>query len=146
MIQPRQRPARNPVPEPPRKTARRRQLRTRRARYVSVMRLGAVLTIVVGLIMSYLALMGNLTSLNYSIERATRDRATLQEQTLRLDDRIAHLESRERLAELAIKMGMQEPHVYAVVDPAETTASVDKHHRSGGIALLGSVADWFRAP
>lgn len=145
MIQPRQRPVRNPAPAAPRTTARRRKMRTRRARYLSVIRLGGTLVIVVGLIMSYLALMGNLTSLNYRIERATHDRAALQEQTMRLDDRIAHLESRERLAELAMKMGMQEPHVYAVVDPNETTLSLAKR-RSRGIALLGSVADWLKAP
>jgi hypothetical protein len=94
--------------------------------------------------MVYLALMANLTSLNYRIGRASEQRTALQEETMRLDDRIAHLESRERLAEIAMKLGMQEPHIYAVVSPAEGVASKPDH--GSGIALLGSVMDWFKAP
>ncbi|HXP93062.1 MAG TPA: hypothetical protein VN905_06290 [Candidatus Binatia bacterium] len=100
---------------------------------------------VVALLMLYLALMANLTSLNYRIGRASEQRTALQEETMRLDDRVAHLESRERLAELAMKLGMQEPRIYAVVSPADATAS--KSGRGpGGIALLGSVADWLKGP
>ena len=109
------------------------------------MRVLGSLGLVVGLIMFYLALMANLTSLNYRLGRATELRSALQEQTMRLDDRIAHLQSRERLAELAMKMGMTEPHVYAVVSAPDALAA--KPDRGpGGIALLGSVADWLKGP
>ncbi|HXF33622.1 MAG TPA: hypothetical protein VN603_03545 [Candidatus Acidoferrales bacterium] len=96
--------------------------------------------------MSYLALMANLTSLNYRIGRASEQRSALLEQTMRLDDRIAHLQSRERLAELAMKMGMTEPHVYAVVTPADAIAAKPIRGPGGGFALLGSVADWLKGP
>ena len=145
MIQPRERPARPRSPQPKRTTGRRRADRTRRARYAAAAKLLGASTIVVTLLMLYLALMANLTSLNYRIGRATETRAALLEQTMRLDDRIAHLESRERLAELAMKMGLAEPHVYAVVAPDEAVAT-KPHHGAGGIALLGSVADWLKVP
>ena len=145
MIQPRERPTRSPVPERPRKSARRRQARTRRQRYVTAVRVLGASAAVVALLMLYLALIANLTSLNYRIGRASEQRTALQEETMRLDDRIAHLESRERLAELAMKLGMQEPHIYAVVSPAEAIAS-KPDHGPGGIALLGSVADWLKGP
>jgi cell division protein FtsL len=144
MIQPRERPTRSPIPDRPRKSAQRRHARTRRTRYVAAIRVLGTLTIVVALVMSYLALMANLTSLNYRIGRASEQRAALQEETMRLDDRIAHLESRERLAELAMKMGMQEPHIYAVVSPDD--AKPANKTGPGGIALLGSVADWLKGP
>ena len=145
MIQPRERPTRSTAPERPRKPARRRQNRTRRQSYLGAFRVLGSLGIVVALIMSYLALMANLTSLNYRIGRASEQRSALLEQTMRLDDRIAHLQSRERLAELAMKMGMTEPHVYAVVTPADALAA--KPIRGpGGFALLGSVADWLKGP
>lgn len=145
MIQPRERPTRSPIPDRPRKSAQRRHARTRRARYVTTIRVLGSLAIVLGLLMSYLALMANLTSLNYRIGRAAELRTALQEQTMRLDDRIAHLESRERLAELAMKMGMQEPHIYAVVSPSDVKPA-SQNHGPGGIALLGSVADWLKVP
>ena len=144
MIQPRERPTRNPIPERPRKSARRRQARTRRQRYVTAIRVLGASTIVVALLMAYLALMANLTSLNYRIGRASEQRSALQEQTMRFDDRIAHLESRERLAEIAMKLGMREPRIYAVVSPEDAIAQKPQH--GSGIALLGSVVDWFKAP
>jgi hypothetical protein len=53
---------------------------------------------------------------------------------MRLDDRIAHLQSRERLADLAARLHMHDPHVYAVVDvPGPVVAPP-----SNGIAFLGA--------
>jgi hypothetical protein len=143
MIAPRERSVR-PV-QPKRRAggaARLRRVRTRRQRYVAIVQILSSFTVVVALLMLYLALMANLTSMNYRIVSASAERAALQEESIRLDDRVAHLESRERLAELAIKMGMQEPRLYAVVQPQDTKASEDQG--TGGIALLGSVASWLK--
>lgn len=144
MIQPRERPTRETAPERPRPSARRRQARSRTLRYAGALRVIGALTIVLGLVMSYLVLVANLTSLNDRIGRDTQVRTALQEETLQLDDRIAHLDSRERLAGIAMKLGMQEPHLYAVVDVGPKTAAA--RPAAGGIALLGAAADWFKAP
>jgi hypothetical protein len=127
---------------------RRRQQRTRRQGYVSAIRVAVVLAFVLTMVMAYLALMANLTSLNYRIARASAERSALSEASVRLEDRIAHLESRERLAVLAIKMGWREPHIYAVVDqpqPKQKSDGITAAAR-GGIALLGAVAGWLKGP
>jgi cell division protein FtsL len=144
MIQPRERASRPPKQYPQRPgSARLRRAKTRRGRYVAVVQVLGALTVVVALVMSYLVLMANLTSMSYRIARAAQERSALQEQSMRLDDRVAHLESRERLAELAIKMGMQEPRVYAVVQPKDSKLS-DDGRSAEGIALLGSIANWLK--
>jgi len=150
MIAPRERPApsRQPAPLAPSTAGRRRQQRTRRQRYVGAAWIGGGLAAVLTMVMLYLALMANLTSLNYRIARASAERAALSESSVRLDDRIAHLESRERLAQLAIRMGWREPHIYAVVDQPQPPAQPDGMTAAarGGIALLGAVAGWFKGP
>jgi cell division protein FtsL len=145
MIQPRERPTRLPAPEHLRRSVRRRRLRNHYRRYVDAIRILGVLAIVMTLVMSYLALMANLTSLNYRVGVALEKRAALQEQTMRLDDKIAHLESRERLAEIAMKMGLHEPRIYAVVARTDAQPASTKLRR-GGIALLGAMADWLKVP
>lgn len=150
MIAPRERPAphRQPAVVPPGSAGRRRQQRTRRKRVFGAARIGLGVAVVLTMVMLYLALMANLTSLNYRIARASSERAALSEISQRLDDRIAHLESRERLAQLAIKMGWHEPHIYAVVDEPQPPAKPDGITAAarGGIALLGAVAGWFKGP
>ncbi|MBV8600839.1 MAG: hypothetical protein JO359_04655, partial [Candidatus Eremiobacteraeota bacterium] len=89
--------------------------------------------------MLYVMLTANLTGLNYAIGHAEAERGSLQEEMQRLDDQIAHLESRERLATIAAKLGMREPQRYEVVTIPEPAAEAPK---PGGIALLG----WFPRP
>lgn len=118
-----------------REAARRRGRRTKRQGYTGLGFIAALFAVVLVPMMIYLLLMSNLTALNYSLAHATQKKLELQEETMRLDDRIARLESRERLAELAIKLHLHDPHVYAVVDvPGPVVAPPPN-----GIAFLGAL-------
>ncbi|HTW84414.1 MAG TPA: hypothetical protein VMD91_10130 [Candidatus Sulfotelmatobacter sp.] len=107
--------------EGPRRSERIReatQRRTRRKRR----RFHAPALAVVGLavavllpLMGYVALCANVTSLSFSLARVEHDRSALADETQRLDDRIARLESPDRLAAMAAKLHLHDPHVYAVV-------------------------------
>jgi hypothetical protein len=65
--------------------------------------------------MTYVVLTSNLTGLSYAVAKASAKREALQEETIRLDDRIAALRSDDRLSALAARMGMREPQSFAVV-------------------------------
>jgi hypothetical protein len=117
-----------------RDAARRRARRARLQGYAMLARITLGVVVVLAPIMGYVLLMGNLTALNYSLAQANAQKLELQEETMRLDDRIAALESRDRLAAVAAKLHMHDPQTYAVVDlprPAATPPS--------GIAFLGSL-------
>ncbi|MGA2393149.1 MAG: hypothetical protein ABSH03_07360 [Candidatus Lustribacter sp.] len=117
-----------------REAARRRGRRTRLQHYAMPARIAIAFAIGLVPVMIYVLLMGNLTALNYSLAQVTEQKSTLLEETNQLDDRIAQLESRERLAGVASRLHMHDPRVYAVVDvpnPAPAPAS-------NGIAFLGA--------
>jgi cytochrome c-type biogenesis protein CcmH/NrfG len=117
-----------------RDAALRRGRRTRLQGYAMLARIVVAFTVVLVPVMIYVLLMGNLTALNYSLEQATQKKSALVAETMRLDDRIAQLQSRERLADLAARLHMHDPHVYAVVDvPGPVVAPP-----SNGIAFLGA--------
>jgi cell division protein FtsL len=117
-----------------RDAARRRGRRTRLQGYTILTRIAISFAVVLVPVMIYVLLMGNLTALNYSLAHATQQKSALVEETMRLDDRIAQLQSRERLADLANRLHMHDPSVYAVVDvPGPVVAPP-----SNGIAFLGA--------
>jgi cell division protein FtsL len=117
MLAPRrfERPARIANPRTIRAATERRIVRKSRARYTGVARAFTTLTCVLALLMSYVVLTSSLTGASYAVGKARAQREALQEETMRLDDRIAALRSDDRLAELAARMGMREPQVFAVV-------------------------------
>jgi hypothetical protein len=129
-----------PKPQPrlqvrARDAARRRVRRTRVQGYAVLARIALAFGVVLVPVMIYVLLMGNLTALNSTLAHATERKTALVEETMRLDDRIAHLQSRERLADLAARMHMHDPHVYAVVDvPGPVVAPP-----SNGMAFLGAL-------
>jgi hypothetical protein len=86
-----------------------------RARYANLFRISGVLTIVLAFLMGYVVLTSSLTGLSYAVANAKHQRAELQAETMRLDDRIAALRSDDRLAALAVKLNMTEPERFAVV-------------------------------
>ena len=92
-----------------------RKVRNHRARYTALTRVGGVLTVALVLLMGYVMLTSNMTSLTYAVAKAHHDREALQEQTARLDDRLIAMRSDERLAKMASKLGMHEPAQFAVV-------------------------------
>ncbi len=115
-----------------------RIVKNNRARYGSLVRAGAVLTLLIIGLMSYVMLTSNLTSLNYAVAQAHERRAKLQEQSSRLDDRIAMLESDDRLAAIAAKLGMGPPEHLALVKLNQPTRVAVQ-----GLPVLDSIAGWF---
>ena len=130
------------IPKPPprkqllaRDASRRRVRRTRLKGYAMLGRIVGVLTVVFALMLSYVMLMANLTSLNYALGHASATRLGLLDETTRLDDQIAHLRSRERLADVAAKLHMHDPKTFAVVALPRPAASPPP----SGIAFLGAL-------
>lgn len=104
-----------PNPRSVRGATQRRFARKARARYSSVSRTFAVVTVAMAVLMSYVVLTASLTGLSYAVATAQARREALQEETMRLDDRIAALRSDDRLARLAAELGMTEAQRFAVV-------------------------------
>jgi len=111
--------------------ARRRATATR-LRHRAVARIFAALAVVTVAIVVYLALLANVTRLQYAIGHANADRATLMADTALLDDRIARLESRERLARDAATLHMVQSQRFVQVALPEDPAP-----KRTGFALLG---------
>jgi len=111
-----------------------------RRRKMAVSRVAGVLALPFAFVMIYVALTANLTTLGYKVARAAADRDTLVAQLARNEDRIARLESPERLAAIAAKLGMRDPHRYAVVRLPEA-GPVEQQHP---IAFLSTVTDWLK--
>jgi hypothetical protein len=106
------------------------------------LRVGGCAALVLLPIMFYVMLTANVTSLNYKLARVQAQKTALQAQTLRQEDRIAKLLSRERLAAVAARLHMHDPQVYAVVTlPATPRAPA----RERGIALIGAMNQWLGA-
>lgn len=103
-----------------RTAALRRRVRTKRLRHKALGRVTAVVVASTLSIVVYLALMANVTRLNYELTKSTHERIRLQDESGRLEDRIARLESRERLASVANRLGMHEAQRFAQIAlPAE---------------------------
>jgi cell division protein FtsL len=137
MIAPKAFPVREQSRRPPANPnyARQRARRTSRAGYGMLARIALGLGVVVVCALSYVMLMANLTSLNYALARETEHRLALQDETTRLEDQIAHLRSRDRLADVAARLHMHDPQTYAVVEPPRPVASAPPN----GIAFLGAL-------
>jgi hypothetical protein len=136
-------PQRKPDPKPQpqhrtyvraREAAHRRARRTRAHGYALMLRIVTVVGVVLLPVMIYVLLMGNLTALNYTLARDTQLKSDLQAETTRLDDRIAQLESRERLADVANRLHLHDPTAYAIVDVPRPAVAPP----ANGIAFLGA--------
>jgi hypothetical protein len=103
--------------------------------YAVLARIAGVVALALVPVMIYVLLMGNLTALNYRLAQATQTAAALQDETVRLDDRIAQLDSRDRLAVLAVRLHMHDPQqMYAVVELPRPLVAPP----TNGIAFLGA--------
>jgi hypothetical protein len=98
-----------------RTAARSRRSHTRRMRYRNVVRILGTVAVLTMLVVFYLGLAANVMRLNYELGKVAHQRAQLIDQTSRLDDQIARLESRERLAAVAASLGMHQPATFAAV-------------------------------
>lgn len=130
-----------PQPQPRRVSVRARDASRRRARrrqFHGYGMLGRIVLILAGLsapVMVYVMLTANLTGLNFSLDRVTQQKVLLQAETQRLDDQIAHLSSRDRLAAVAAKLKMHDPTDYHIVELPQPAAPPPPN----GIAFLGSL-------
>ena len=115
-----------------------RIVKNQRARYESLVRVGAVLGIVLVGLLSYVMLISNITSTNYALDKAQHQRALLQEQTAHLDERLATMRSDDRLASIAAKLGMHQPLTFAVVQLPPAA-------RQSHFPVLDSIASLFGA-
>jgi hypothetical protein len=111
--------------------------RTRRRMRAPVLALVTLTIAALVPLLAYVTLTANLTSLNYALTRTDRERTALLEDTQRLDERIARLQSPDRLAALAGKLKLHDPHVYAVVRVPEPKPQP----RPTGFALFA----WFNS-
>ncbi|HYL27504.1 MAG TPA: hypothetical protein VEW74_06685, partial [Candidatus Nitrosotalea sp.] len=134
-----ERPSRIANPRTVRAATQRRIVRKSRARYVGVARVSVALLGILLLLMTYVLLTSNLTGLSYAVAKASAQREALQEETTRLDDRIAALRSDDRLAQLAARLGMREPAALAVVriEPVRVA------HVRSSFPVLSSLAGLF---
>jgi hypothetical protein len=101
-----------------------RIVKSNRARYTGLLRVGAVIGITLVALMAYVMLTSNVTSMTYALAKAQHKRTLLQEQTARLDERLAIMRSDDRLAAIAAKIGMNAPQLFVVVQlaPPQTVA------------------------
>lgn len=141
MVQPRYLETRTRIgnPRAARTATHRRMVRKSRARYAGVARISTVLLIALVLLMGYVVLTSSLTGLSYAVGREAAQREALQEETMRLDDRIAAMRSDDRLAALAAKLGMREPQHLAIVTIAEPRVARAKP----AFPVLSSLAGFF---
>jgi len=117
---------------------KRRTSRARRRNTVAFGRALAIVALAAIPVLIYVMLTAKLTATSYALAQANQTKATLLEESQRLDDRIARLESPERLAAVAAQLHMHDPHVYAVV--AVPDAHVPAPPR--GIAFFGVAGIW----
>jgi cell division protein FtsL len=119
-----------------------RRQRSVSLRYRSIVRTLAALAIVTFAVVAYLSLMANVTRMNFEYTKVARERARLLDETVRLDDQIAHLQSRERLAALASSLGMRASRQFQVATLPSSPRVAEQPAR--GLALLPAVSDWLR--
>ncbi len=143
MIQARyiEQPARIRNPRSARTATHRRIVKKSRARYTTIVRVSLVLGFLMLVLMSYVVLTSSMTGLSYAVANAQHEREALQEESMRLDDRISALRSDDRLSAVAARLGMHEPQEVAVVRMPQARAG-DPQSRDR-IAVISSLAGFF---
>lgn len=130
-------PARIRNPRSARTATQTRIVKNNRARYGGLLRVSAAIGSVLVALLAYVMLISNVTSLSYAVAKAQQQRTALQEETARLDDRLSTLESDDRLARVAAKLGMKDPQSFAVVQ-LEPPSRVASSH----FPVFDSIALW----
>ena len=141
MIQPRhvEKAPRIRNPRAARAATHRRIVHKSRARYTTIVRLSIVLGVLLAIFMSYVVLTSSMTGLSYAVANAKTQREALQEETIRLDNRIAAMRSDDRLSALAAKLNMHEPQRFSVVRLAPPHVAQNPPR----VAVLSSLAGLF---
>ncbi len=139
MLQPRESQERPRIrnPRSARNATQTRIVKNARARYGTIFRIVGGLSAALLVLMLYVMLLSNATSLSYSLDRARHERGKLQEETARMDDRIAKMSSDERLASIAAKLKMTDPQTFAIVQLAPPPVTASRY------PVFDSIAAWF---
>jgi cell division protein FtsL len=116
-----------------------RIVKTTRARYTNIVRVTIGLCVALIGLMTYVLLLSTTTSLTYAVDKAHHQRDALQEQTARLDDRIAQASSEERLAAIASKLNMHDAQTFSIAHINVPPPLVAKSR----IPLFDTIAAWF---
>ncbi|HEX3550327.1 MAG TPA: hypothetical protein VHT53_08130 [Candidatus Elarobacter sp.] len=119
-----------------RHATRRRARRTRRRLNRPVFVVLSLAVIAMVMMLTYVQLTAAVTATTYRLAQAHRERAALMAESLQNDETIAQLQSPERLAALAARLKMHDPHVYALVRVPEPKAQP----KPSGLAFFGT---WF---
>ena len=107
---------RNPAaPAPAAAHTKGRRARTKRRAYRDAFRVVAGVSVLTLAVMVYLGLLANVTKLHYEIGQAQEQRALLEAQTQRLEERLNGLRSDDALLAIATKLQMHDSRAYAVV-------------------------------
>ena len=134
-----QAPPRIANPRRARTAAQTRYGKTTRAHYGGLMKTGAVLGLALIALMGYVMLTSSMTSLTYAVVTAHHERDLLQQDTARLDEKLAFMRSDERLAAVAKRLGMREPQSFALVklSPVQAASHFPVFDRiSGWLAVV----------
>ncbi len=115
-----------------RRRTRHKRLRLQRPVFVVL----SLATLAMVMMLVYVQLTAAITSTTYKLAQAHHERAALLADSLQNDETIAQLQAPERLAALAGKLRMHDPHVYAVVRLPEPKA----RPKPSGLAFFGT---WF---
>lgn len=108
-------PLRPPSSRVARAAAVRRRTRAKRLRYALLARIVASVGVLTVAVVVYLGLMANVTRMNYELGRSERARLALGATSLQLEQTLAGLRSRDRLAAIAARAGMREPRTFVSV-------------------------------
>ena len=104
-----------------RAATQRRAHAVRRRNAATSIRIVAGIVLIFAPLFAYVMLTASAASLNYRVAIAQDRYATLKESTDQLDERIRYLQSHERLADIASRMGMHVSDHFAVIRPVATT-------------------------
>ena len=122
-----------------RSATKRRTWRARRRNTIAFGRVAALVALIALPVLLYVMLTARLTATSYALAQATQAKAQLLEESQRRDDRIARLESPERLALVAAQLHMHDPHQYAVVAVPDVRVPAPAER---GIAFFGVAGIW----
>lgn len=103
------RPTRIRNPRRARMATQQRITANRRGRHLAIVRTTLTIAVCLVVLLAYVKLVSNITSLSYAVDQARSQRTELQLQNARLDDEIASLTSDDRLATVAARLGMIQP-------------------------------------
>ncbi len=116
-----------------------RRNRPANMRCAALQRFFILFTVILAFLIGYVMLISDLTGLDYAVARAEAQRVALQDETARLDDRIALLRSQERLAAIAAEFGMKDAQQFAIVTVPPSQQPRAPHPRLAWLSTFGSL-------